>query len=680
MRLNRSAVGFSLVEAMVALGLGGAFLMSVISAWTYSTKIWKEESVRSTLRVQIESAMERVKEDTRLSDGNGILFYPTNTTPYTGISLPRATRNGNGFYTMSSGQIAWDSTIIYHIFVNGSLTEFRRTVLPTYNSSSATRQTQLDTAVTTGTVSGGTTRTLFKAEDITLEIVPQSPTFDGYAASVSRSSNTNFGSVRLTSGTHLVRFEVTGKNPSSSSYGIGIDSIALTPSSGSREAEALTVNSSSGASPADELMTPYTTALWGGNYSKNFACTAVGNHITFDVPYDSWLESNFDNMTHSNTEITSTNYVLSLASRETQGLTPNWQADSQTISGAQGSETISGQRTVRTVINGQYIQRAANMIRVKFVASAGSDLVINSAYFGVRQGRETDGTGAEDFSGGATQLYFDNATVILGNADPVGAVGAGTLSTKTVPAGRHLWSNWFEYAITPGAACPDYLVSMNVASGSGGETWLEAGASPTYSYRKDDTGTDVTSSWLPATFDSDDRVFAAVEVAGWVASGAATSQVYDTMMTAPAYTTMTFTRTLPASASVLLKARTSANSDMTGATAWTSIAGSSSSPYALAGIGSGRYVQFQATMNGASPYATYPTIDNVDVRWPGQTALVELSGYYTLKPSYGQFRVLVDGEETVKGIEIKLTASDEYRGRTYEASLNAEETARNTGK
>src|SRR3989338_796520 len=199
--------GFSLLEAMISIAVGSVFLGSVLSAWQFSTKTWKEENVRSLLRVSIEQSMEKIKEDIRLSDSNKVLFYPSSGSPYTAISIPRATPNANGFLTLSGGNIVWDKTVVYYPFLNSGKTELRRTVYNTFDTNSTSRQTELDTLVTTGAPSGGssaTTRVLFKNDTAAFEIVSPNPTFDGYAASVSRSPLTSFGSVTLTSGAHQV--------------------------------------------------------------------------------------------------------------------------------------------------------------------------------------------------------------------------------------------------------------------------------------------------------------------------------------------------------------------------------------------------------------------------------------------------------------------------------------------
>ena len=686
--MDKKIKGFSLLEAMISMAVGGVFLTSVLTAWQFSTTVWKQENVQSLLRVSIEQAMEKIKEDLRLSDTNKILFYPSSGSPYSAISIPRATPSAAGFLTMSGGNIAWDKTVVYYTFLNGSKYELRRTVYSFFNSNTTAAQTELNTLVTTGAPSGGysaTTRVLFSNDTAAFEIVSSNPTFDGYAASVSRSPLTSFGSVYLTSGAHQVTFEVTGKNAASSDYRLGVDSLILSPSGGTREAEALTVSASSGQTQNTENMTLY-SGVWGGNFQKEYQSSAASQYITFSADYDQWLESNFSNMTHSNTETTGTNPYLALASRETQGLAASWLASAQTLSGNQVDEVLGARQSIRSVINGSNVTKSAHMIRLKFTAPAsGGNLVLNSAYFGQRQGSQALSNGTFNFSGVPIQLYFDNAPLPEGSTNPVGAVGVGTATSVAVPAGSYVWSNWFIYAIDTSTTVPDFLVSMNVSAGAGASTWLQTqGPLPVYSYRIDDaTGVNTAvspwdASW--AGYATTASVFGSVEMASWVNNGVATSQVYDTKVTNPVYSTMSWTPTLPAGAFVTMKIRSSASADMTGATAWNVALNSLNSPLALGGLSTQRYVQFQASFQAANPYLAYPQIEDVKISWPGNAALVEFLGTYTLKPNYGQFRMLVDGQPTVKGLEIKLTAAQQYRGKTYTCTLNAEEKPRNTGK
>ncbi|MBI3252141.1 MAG: hypothetical protein HYZ52_02320 [Candidatus Omnitrophica bacterium] len=670
--------GFSLLEAFIALGVGAVFLSSVVSTWYFASDRWRAENTRFDLRMDIEKAMERIKNDVRLSDANGILYYPQNASSYTAISLPHATPDANGYLTFSNNLISWNQTIIYYVYNNNGRYELRRRVTASFNSNQSARQTELDTLALNGPLGlpqevGTTDTVLVSAGNLALDIVPQAATFDGYDPAVTRSGSTSFGSVRLTAGNHQVRFEVTGKNASSSSHGIGIDSLTLSPSGGPQEAEALLpIYASLGAAPAAEDMTPYTGVLWGGNYQVNFPSTAVGHYMTFQTYYDQWLESNFANMTFSNTLTTGTNPYVTLSSRETQSLSPSWTADAQTLSGGTSNDATASTMSVRSIVSAGYITKSGVMARIKFLAASDATVTVNSAYFGPRVAGTAD-------AASLAPLYFDNAPVVEASSDPVGSTAnPGSATSVTIPAGYHAWSNWFIYPInSPSAA--DYLVSMYVTGNA--TAWTPNPVGGTQSYRVSGDNAAVLAGWsiLPG-YATNQSVYASAQLATWQNTGTATSQIYDTKMTAPVYAQASWSATLPAGSLITMKARSSSAADMSGATAWGSIVGSAVSPMALGGIGNQRYVQFQATLQAGAPYATFPELDDVKITWPGQTALVEFSGYYTKKPSYGIFKVLVDGAQLTKGLEIKLTASEIYRGQTYNFSLNAEQKAMNTGK
>jgi hypothetical protein len=119
---------------------------------------------------------------------------------------------------------------------------------------------------------------------------------------------------------------------------------------------------------------------------------------------------------------------------------------------------------------------------------------------------------------------------------------------------------------------------------------------------------------------------------------------------------------------------------MTGASAWTALSGTSSSPSAIAGAGNGRYTQFQVTMTSASPYSTYPEIDNLSIAWPGQTTLVEFVSRITKRPDYGIFKVLVDGQDVVNALQLDLEASKTFQGKVETISISTESKPKNTGK
>ncbi len=675
--LNRN--GFTLVEAMIAFGIGLVFLTSVLSAWFFSTKTWKEESLRSELRFDVERTLEKLKADSRLSDQNSMLFYPStgSSSTYTAISVPYPGSDSSGFLKLNaSNTIDWSQgkTIVYSVYNNGGTQEMRRTVFSTFNTDSTARQTQLNNVATNGTDSGGSTQTLFKADSITFQVTAANSTFDGYASSTQRSANTNFGGYRLSSGTHQIKFLVTSKNSSSSGYYVGIDDIALDPSGGPQEAEDLTVSTNKSTSNVDMALGGYSDT-WSGNYQTECQATATNDYMTLQTNYDQWLESNFADMTHSDTEVSvasADNPVLTNASLATQGATPGWSADSQTGDDSPSTYGLSGQ-SVRVVIQGSSITKSAQMIRFQFLDS-GSGTTIDSAYFGPLSG--TAGLAS------SSQLCFESSDVAPGGTDPAGSIGcaAGTTTGPVaIGAGNHRWTSWFTPSSSITAGNGTYVVSYYCSSGSP-MSWNAGGGAVTQSYLVNADHASGTSDWATAGlfgYSTDTKLVGIEEMSTWRSLGVADSQIYDTKMTSPVFNQISWTSTLPAGASVTLKVRSSANADMSSPSSWLSF---TTSPGSLAALPSRRYLQFEAQLQAVSPYSTFPTVDKVKIDWPGQTALVQISGHYTKKPNYGIFQVLVDGNTLLKTLGVSLSVSKTYRGQTFANSLNTEIKPKNTGK
>ncbi len=671
--------GFSILEALIAVGLGASFLTAVMTTWFFSANIWNEENVKGRLRYNLEKGIERLKNEVRLSDGNSILFYPQPASTYTAISFPATTPDVDGFVTFSNNAISWNKTVIYHVYQNNGKAELRKTVFGSFNSNTATRQTQLNNVVQNGNDQSGTTTTLFEADNISFDIVPSNPTFDGYNASTVRSGNTSFGSIRLASGAHTVRFEITGKNASSTGYQLGIDTLYLTPSGGNgQEAEAfIPVSASSGDAVTKENMSGVGLNIWGGNHQLAYASNAIGDYVTIQLNYDQWLESNFSNFSRNKISLEGTDPYLTVESRESQSLSSDsWKAEAQTGVSASGSSN-QPDKSIRTILVGNQLSKA-NMVRIKFLAPSDSALTVQSAYFGPRSG------GTANFSGSPIQLYFNNGTVAeQGGEDGVGAMGAVGPTNIAIPAGSHAWSNWFEYNIPDGGTL-DHLVSVyipNNASQANLALWTPTDLGAVNSYLVSGDYASSTGNWaVLAGYASDPRIYGTAQLASWVASGTATSQIYDTKLSTPAYNQIKWTSVLPLGASTSVKVRSSADPNMAGATNWDALTPATTSPASLSGLSQKRYLQYQFTLQAASPYTSFPQVDNVWVDWPGATTLVELSGYHTKKSSYGVFKVLVDGNQTIKALGIKLAVTDNFRGKGYTEVLNTEARPRNTGK
>lgn len=674
-----SMSGFSLIESVISLALGLILLTTVLATWHFSTREWKSENAVSQMRYQSNAAIERIRQDARLADSSKILFYPSTATSYTAISLPQASPNASGLLTFSSGAIAWSRTVIYHVYTNGSRQELRRTVYSSFNASTTARQAQLDSVAESGSGgAGSTTEVLLSADSVDLELNSSTPVFDGYDSSVSLSELSDFGSVRIGSGTHEIKFLASGKNASSSNYKIGVDAVTVTPSGGTREAEELTVSATSGDSLATVDMSAYTGA-WGGNTQIEYGANAIGDYLTLQFDYDRWLESNFADMTHDQSTVTTTgDPYLALATRETQGLAPAWSPDMQANGATSEDESVSTtDKSIRVVLQGGIFNRPSTMLRIKFKASSTQPLKIERAYFGPQ-----GGSGAANFDAAPAQLYFDNTPETEGAVDPTGALAPGTATSITIPAGKYAWTNWFEYATNP-ASPQNYLVSFYVDTTSAMLRWDDSAALPTpvHSYQVDGDHAVDTGDWtLLTNFTSSPMIRAVSAVAAWESTAVATSQIYDTKVAAPSYNQISWDSSTPGGSSVFLKVRSSSSAAMVGAADWSTLSARASSPSSLSSLASNRYVQFQATLQASSPYTAFPSIDNVSIDWPGQTTFVTIGGKFTRGPDYGTFQVLVDDTALVKAMTVSLSAETQYRGQAYTESITAEVKAKNTGK
>ncbi|PIU40690.1 MAG: hypothetical protein COT00_00360, partial [Candidatus Omnitrophica bacterium CG07_land_8_20_14_0_80_50_8] len=336
-----------------------------------------------------------------------------------------------------------------------------------------------------------------------------------------------------------------------------------------------------------------------------------------------------------------------------------------------------GGQSVRVIVKGASINKNADMIRFKFL-DGGSGTAINSAYFGSQSG--TAGLSS------STQLCFETSDVAEGAEEPAGSLGCGggtTTGPVTIGTGNHRWTAWFIPSSSITAATgPNYIVSYYSPSGTP-QSWTDSGGG-THGFLVDGDHASGTSDWQTegglTNYTSSSTLVGVEEMSTWRKTGTATSQIYDTKMTAPVYGTIAWTSVVPTGASITLKVRSSANADMTGASDWSASSSFTSSPGSLGAVPNTRYVQFQVGLVAADPYASFPTVDKVKIDWPGQTALVTVSGHFTKKSDYGIFKVLVDNQPLVKTLGVALSETIAYRGKDFTTSLSAEIKPKNTGK
>ncbi|MBD3296268.1 MAG: hypothetical protein GF392_02755, partial [Candidatus Omnitrophica bacterium] len=302
-RLLRNNRGFTLVEVIFVAVITVMVIGAILSSWIFTYKTWTVENQRTQLRVDLLKALETIKRDLRLSSLTYIAFYPSGAEPYTAMSLPVA-ETDNGLYSLNAhGNIIWDKTVVYHLYAEADgTTTLRRTVIdPRDNTlTDEERQNQLADIVTSGGEGAGQeTDTGFLRNVSNFGISSLAPFVDFYTDSSTpeRAGKVVFGWTKLSSGNHTFRFEITGKNASSSGYAIGLDTIMIDPSGSAREAEYYSGSfapsgalSLSGAS----VSTVNDTIFSNHNYLE-FNASAVGDYLEITDGYDLWRESPFDN-------------------------------------------------------------------------------------------------------------------------------------------------------------------------------------------------------------------------------------------------------------------------------------------------------------------------------------------------------------------------------------------------
>jgi hypothetical protein len=496
---------------------------------------------------------------------------------------------------------------------------------------------------------------------------------------------------------------------------------------------------------------------WSGNYYLEKAATAVGDTASFSLYYDLYMESNFYNCIRENI-VRYDNEMRAKLGNTTEGCQISWQASKETgaadagsaYNDAVGAPASLGNIWIRNLIRNDQISYKGDMIRVKFGgypddgnAGTNYNLVINSAFIDVIQkvsGSVTEDCDVSDASF-HLQLYFrTNAAGQIFDPDTDNPALFTEIRTGGyIPEGQYRYSNWAVYFIEDpldpvvSGSPRDYFITFNVDA-SGGYTRFWAGDASVVnpndrvnSYLHYDVPGDYSNWPSPADATLVDpaaelpsvsgqcnatrNIYALSQLEIWQKTGAVTSPVYDTKIDNPSFNQVRWDESRPSGTSINMKVRSSDDQNMSGATAWSSIAGSTSTPASLA-AGTGRYVQFYGVLS-TTPFWTCishsatnvadagyksgtttcsscgkylvpellcPWIDDVSIDWPGQEKLCEISGYFTQKPDYGVIKLTVDGVDLLKGLGFEVTVEDNIQGVALEESFSTEVEPRNNTK
>jgi len=201
----------------------------------------------------------------------------------------------------------------------------------------------------------------------------------------------------------------------------------------------------------------------------------------------------------------------------------------------------------------------------------------------------------------------------------------------------------------------------------------------------------------------------------WAKTGTLESDIFDTRTDDPAYNQVKWSEVAPTGTEINMKARSSDDQLMAGASLWDSVSGSTSNPGSLS-IGTGRYVQYyaefssepfwdgpahtftsaqyvdnQITLGGdylfpvssgeymiTAAYSTW--IDDVEIDWPGDERICVISGYIARDTNFGQAKVIIDGQDIVKTLDVYIKFTTDVQERTVTEEGSVEVAPRNTGR
>ncbi|MDD5439506.1 MAG: hypothetical protein PHS37_04905 [Candidatus Omnitrophica bacterium] len=741
--------GISLAELLLVAGITSFLFVAIIGIWVFTYKNWTIERVHYRLHVNLEVAMETIRQEIRLSSTTYMSGYPIGGTSFTAISFPLASQDADGFYTLSGGAISWDQSVIYHTYKNPVTgnNELRRTVF-TDNSSVLIDKTQRDAQLTSVVTNGDGTAALNSAHATTKVVVPRTPNerliqnaalilapaiqeFNCYNATEQR-VNVSFGCIELTSGYHDLTFTVTGKQADSSGYEFGIDTLSVTPCGVKREAEVIndyddildTIKDSSG----DGTTKLGPDSLWSGQNCLEYDANAVTDYLTFNVYYDLWRESNFDGATLDNVTLDGDDLHAKLKD-VSEGKTIAWQAAVE-ASGPLGTSVQTDypgtvpmrNKTIRVTLSQSNVVASGDMVRVKFYSHSTGKLTISKAYLDIKDDAAGDTPKLKYDPSDLTQLALYQTyhsqlffrTVATGEIAQSVTIDPNNPQDPSEP--NAFYSDWVIYPLDPANS---YFVTFHIADNSG-EDYISywPGTSGKVSYLIDEESYATQVDWTGYSQSPD--VYVAGFLEAWHTTGSVISGVFDTKVTSPEFNTLRWNDSKPAHTTISVKSRSSDNADMSGASAWGSIAGSGSNPHGLS-IGDGEYAQFKAdlalnlywtcsthpsvnvadtdykhsgvmacTEGGCSrfliPSASIatgnycPWIDNVTIDWPGSDKICEISGYLRQAPNYGIISLSVDGVPLTKTIRVGVQVQETLQGKTYDAQLTQDMVLRNTGK
>jgi type II secretory pathway pseudopilin PulG len=677
--------GFTIVELVVSTAIAVIAVTMTVRGYVYLLRQTHLQDTQDVLDVDVQVALEHIKYNMRLSSLDRMFFHPQGAATYTAISFPMAAdSDGDGVVDKGDDdKIIWGQTVVYHVW-NTAPHQLRCTrFTPRDNTlSHAQRQDQLVSVVTNGhgqnTLNGSNAVTDVVFENLfTWSLDPRGAIIDAYAPEQDRDASALLGSILLDGGPHTFRFELIGKNPLSTGYKVGVDSLCVSPSASVREGEAqLPVTQQSGATAVwDEIP----GGRWSGNHQLLFPAGAVGHFFELSMQNDLWRETHFQSTgdSHHNTRpvydesLSPHDFVVTL-----DGPGTNWSAAAQMgvsnalpttanlIEGAAFRVLLRGDE----MIEGGWIDASGRRCRVGFATGQGSQVRLQCAYIGEASSAESNtmdvasGTQRPLTFGGATQVNL-----------PVASETWSDLLDMPIDRERSYLVSYLVSATPAGGR----LIGWDTASLSGPNTYMiPAAGSPTIADTAAETWTSRGDTVAYRALIGVSHLYATC-----APTGIYESAVFDTHVSTPAYQEIWWDASAPTGTDIGIKVRTGANPDMSDAPAWTNVIFIPS--FGVIDPGNKRYVQFLAQLTSDAAGANAPRLKEFLIRWAGVEQVVDVTGTFTRGPDYGIYQVTVDGQELMTGINVDLEIFDTIRAHGEEHRLvsqaSAEVEPRNTG-
>lgn len=758
--------GFTITEVIFVAVMTSMIVAAILSGWIFTHKTFSGERYHTEMRVDLLETIETMKNDIRLTSATYMSFYPADSGTYTAVSMPLAEVDSNGLYTIdSNGYIVWDKTVFYHTVTESGLNKLKKTVKDSWDSSldEDERYTLLSNVVS-GSETGDSTETLIGENLKEFEIEPLSPSVDFYTDSSTaiKSPEVVFGYIKISSGDHTLRFTVTGKSDSSSGYAFGIDNVRIDPSNSPRDAEYYDSSYAPGgmiSSSGKTITRVHDTQFSNENY-LDYAASVEDDYIEFTDYYDLWRDSSFSNASLDNVFLYGDEARAKLETPEDRAAMDKedivWDAFSETGDSEEfghDGNFPSYPITVRTILTKANIDTegvtASNpvrgdLLRIKFTASDNNPIKISAAYITRRNGtsgedglvnQSPSGQDPEDYHF-HQQLYFQD--VFDGDDD-----GDTTeiLEEAWIPEGESIWSEWvgFPLRLEDSGSDVDYFITFSVpdlASVSFPSGWTAFDpAQDEAKYWDDSNSSNVntyyitsgsyTTVLLPAagtpvwsgayTVNTYDDIFTSSSMDVWRKKGTVESKIFNTQIDNPNYNEIKWSEDSPTGTEISIKARSSDDSNMVGASDWSSISSSTANPTGLS-IGSGRYLQYYADIttvpywkwsSGTLSYSDYITeqlglsnpydfpdrsgepltagvtsvwMDDVETDWPGEDVVCIIKADIAKKDDYGQVTCTVDGLPLTRVLNVTVGLEKEFQGRTFSEENTFEVESRNTGK